>query len=141
MKKSLNGPLCSPAQSNNGPVSLKEVLKFKHILQHKIPFNLSLSLLPLYTQIFGFHFSLSFDINPTGENDEADNTDEAKRLLLMGLRKKVHGQGSQIRGLIEFTNWGLVDAERLENKYNATQNGYVHKRFQRLQRWIIWEQD
>ncbi|WJX70976.1 hypothetical protein P8452_55025 [Trifolium repens] len=93
MKKSLNGPLCSPAQSNNGPVSLKEVLKFKHLLQHKIPFNLSLSLLPLYTQIFGFHFSLSFDINPTGENDEADNTDEAKRLLLMGLRKKVHKLG------------------------------------------------
>ncbi|WJX38349.1 hypothetical protein P8452_26020 [Trifolium repens] len=67
-----------------------EVLKFKHLLQQKIPFNLSLSLLPLYTQIFGFYFSLSFDINPAGENDEADNTDEAKRLLLMGLRKMVY---------------------------------------------------
>jgi hypothetical protein len=29
----------------------------------------------------------------------------------------------------------FLSAERLENKYNATQNGYVHKRFQRLQRF------
>ncbi|KAK2393541.1 sulfite exporter TauE/SafE family protein [Trifolium repens] len=40
-------------------------------------------------QIFGFHFSLSFDINSaTGVNDEAYDTAEAKKLLLMDLRKK-----------------------------------------------------
>ncbi|WJX76994.1 hypothetical protein P8452_60342 [Trifolium repens] len=62
---------------------------------------------------------------------------EALGLYDLGSSQAVQQFCSQLNGLIEFTNWGLVDAERLENKYNATQNCYVHKRFQRLQREIM----